>query len=504
MKISYVVSAKKAEAFLEDCLRSIVKQDLPSDCDYEILVGVDDCPETLQEALRLAYLGNIRVFEMLSHVGTYVTANTLVANSTGEWLFRVDADDVCVQGRTAAMLKKARRAGARMVNTFFAEMSTEGRLIENKRKPADGVWAYERSLWQEMGGWENWSCSSDSLLKIRAMAHVGEDKVACVNKPMYLRRLHPGQLTQHPVLGKKTAERERFRKLIAAEMARLANGGELIRTKPVYGAFIEHTGSGTEQTVPADAMAWDGPVLPKPNRADVTVSLCSIPSREHCLQKVVASLSKQAARVNVYLNNYTTVPKWLTDYDNVQVATSQEHGDLGDRGKFFWADSVEGFHFTCDDDIDYPDDYIQQTLKHFERLGKHVVLTYHGRELPKKPSKYYKGEKHYFHFAHTCNQGYVNVCGTGVLAYHTDAIKVRFEDFKEPNMADVWFALQAQKQRKVCICLPHKKGWLQPIPTTENIYDACLFKKDSKMNTGSRQDELVVNYGRSRGWMIYA
>jgi glycosyltransferase involved in cell wall biosynthesis len=502
MKISYIVSAKNAERFLEDCVKSIVTQELPSDCSYELLIGVDDCPKTLEKALSLTGLGNVRVFEMLSHVGTYVTANTLVANSGGDWIFRVDADDVCAKGRTLAMIQRARRTGARMVNTYFAEMTIDGRRLVDKRKPADGVWAYERSLWSEIGGWENWACSSDSLLKIKALAHVGEKGATVVGKHMYLRRMHPGQLTQHPVLGKQTPERERFRKRIAAEMARLDNGGELIRTTPVYGPFIEHTGKGEIEYVADDTLVT--PPVFTVQREDVTVSLCSIPSREDYLRRVVTSLSAQAKRVNVYLNNYTAVPEWLSAFDNATVATSQEHGDLGDRGKFFWADEVEGYHFTCDDDIDYPEDYVHRTLEEFERLGKHVVLTYHGRELPRRPSKYYKGERHYFHFAHTCNQNYVNVCGTGVLAYHTDTIKVKFADFKEPNMADIWFALQAQKQRIVCICLPHKRSWLKPLPTASNIYDASFKNLDTAMNTGQRQDEIVVNYGKRKGWMIHA
>jgi hypothetical protein len=32
----------------------------------------------------------------------------------------------------------------------------------------------------------------------------------------------------------------------------------------------------------------------------------------------------------------------------------------------------------------------------------------------------------------------VNILGTGTIAFHTDTIKLSIDDFKLPNMADIW------------------------------------------------------------------
>jgi len=80
----------------------------------------------------------------------------------------------------------------------------------------------------------------------------------------------------------------------------------------------------------------------KVKRTDlVTASLASIPQREAGLRKVVQSIAPQVDALCVYLNGYAAVPKWLSGLANVAIFRSQEHGDIGDAGKFFPIDEIE-------------------------------------------------------------------------------------------------------------------------------------------------------------------
>lgn len=481
-RVSYIVAAYKAAPYLKKCVDSLHQQELPIGWDYEILIGVDACPESLEVAKTLAR-SNVRVFEMAEHSGPYVTANTLVANSSGDWLFRVDADDWCAPGRTKRMLAAATRNNARMANTLYREVDTSGNDVSVSRKPAEGNWAYRKDLWEELGGWEAWECAADSMLLAKAKRLEG-GREAVVNKPLYIRLLHPQQLTADPVLGKNTAAREQYRKKVAAEMHRMASGRLPRKTLRVIAECKEHLQDG------AGDRTW-----PK-----VTASLASIPDREKELEKAVLSLIYQVDHLNVYLNGYAKIPYFLKDNAKITVATSQEHGDLGDAGKFFWADKAHGVHLTCDDDIIYPHDYVLNMLVGLEKHHWKVAVSHHGRILPENPVKYYRGHVHMWHCGQESKGGVAHVLGTGVLAYHTDFVRPLLADFQKPNMADVWFALYCQRNGIPCVCLPHSANWIQIQPIDKTIWSSSHHADGSAMDTRKTQDKAVK---KAAPWVLH-
>lgn len=480
-RVSYIVAAYKAAPFLEKCVKSLHQQQLPTGWDYEILIGVDACPDTLEVAKRLVR-PNVRVFEMLTHSGPFVTANTLVEKSTGNWLFRVDADDWCLPGRTKRMLSAAVRNNARMVNSMFKEVNLDGSEIKEAKKPAEGSWAYRRDLWDAIGGWEAWECAADSMLLAKARRLEGGNE-AVVKMPLYIRLLHPDQITADPLIGKNTVARENRRKQIAKEMRRMASGHLPRVTQRVVGEAREIMQEGEE---------------PRPG-VRVTASLASIPDREKELEKTVLSLIPQVDQLNVYLNNYHQVPAFLK-HDKITVARSQEHGDLGDAGKFFWADEVRGVHLTCDDDIIYPHNYARSMLEALRKHNWKTAVSHHGRTLPEKPVRYYRGHLHMWHCGHVSEGGTAHVLGTGVLAYHTDFVRPSLSDFPKPNMADVCFGLYCQREQIPCVCLPHAAGWIQIQEIQRTIWSASHHADGTAMDTRAQQDKAVK---RAAPWVLH-
>ena len=55
----------------------------------------------------------------------------------------------------------------------------------------------------------------------------------------------------------------------------------------------------------------------------------------------------------------------------------------------------------------------------------------------------------------------VHLLGTGTLAYHTDTMRMSIEEFKKPNMADIWFALKAQEKEVGLMCVARPRGWIK-------------------------------------------
>ena len=198
-------------------------------------------------------------------------------------------------------------------------------------------------------------------------------------------------------------------------------------------------------------------------KENVTASMAAVPWRENLLEQVVGSLLPQVDNLNIYLNGWEKIPDFLNNSKINAVMSQNEAGDLGDRGKFYWCEDISGFHLTVDDDILYPDDYVEQILHGLSRYPK-AVVSYHGSILNYPDFK--KRNSKLTHFAKKCDKDMrVALVGTGVLAYDANKLQINLDNFKSNYWADGWFSLQARNADYRCIVLRHKLGWLKPMPT---------------------------------------
>ncbi len=194
------------------------------------------------------------------------------------------------------------------------------------------------------------------------------------------------------------------------------------------------------------------------SRESVTAALASIPSRELLLGKVVDSIIDQVDELCVYLNEYERVPDFL-DRPRVTVARSQDHGNRGDAGKFFWAGTREGYCLHLDDDIVYPRNYTARMLRAIGRYPK-AVVGLHGIRLQPNATSYYRGRQVFPCRDTVKEDNVVHLIGTGTVAYHSTTINLAPEDFRIPNMADIWLGIAAKEQEVPMVALAHAGGWL--------------------------------------------
>lgn len=263
--------------------------------------------------------------------------------------------------------------------------------------------------------------------------------------------------------------------------------------------WFEVTGMGswTVAEVPPEAKAILAHLVE--NRDLVTASLASIPSREPLLRDTVASLLPQVDKLNVYLNGYAQTPSFL-DHPKIEVARSQDHGDRGDAGKFFWSDQIQGYVLTCDDDILYPPDYVSQLVEGIERHNRKAVVSFHGATLKGVVQDYYTCR-----VQHHCRMGQkedigVHILGTGVMGYHSSTLEVKPEFFEIPNMADIWMGYQGQVQKIPFKCLRRRAGWIQSMKAPHTIYDSSRRQDGSARDTAQKQTEVVQRW---RKWRIH-
>jgi len=233
----------------------------------------------------------------------------------------------------------------------------------------------------------------------------------------------------------------------------------------------------------------------------VSASLASIPSREKGLRDTYNSLINQVDQLNIYLNGYSRVPSFIKSR-KACVIRSQDYADYGDAGKFFKSGRHSGYYFSCDDDIVYPSDYVAKTISNIEKYNRKAIVGYHGVLIENDNFSSYYSSRNVYHFRNNLSgDSGVHILGTGVLAYHSDTIKISIEDFKIPNMADIWFAEIGQKRKIPFICISHKKNWIKISDSAfvDSIYDNSINKTDSKMNTLKIQNKVAK---RNIPWKI--
>lgn len=226
----------------------------------------------------------------------------------------------------------------------------------------------------------------------------------------------------------------------------------------------------------------------------IIMNVASIPSRETCLRQVIASIINQCNKVNVFLNNYTHKPKFL---DHPKISCFQEK-DRGDVGKFYKVEEEAGYYFTIDDDIIYPSNYVSRMIDSINHYNNKAAIGVHGYVWRQPIRNIYKDRilTHYREPLDVFRN--VQVIGTGTLAFDTTSIKLQLSDFLKPNMADVWFALAAQRQHVPLYLLPRPKRWLTDIP--EALQTSSIYQNSKNKSHGQYQTDIINQY---KEWKLY-
>jgi hypothetical protein len=191
----------------------------------------------------------------------------------------------------------------------------------------------------------------------------------------------------------------------------------------------------------------------------VSFNIATIPSRKKELINTIDSIYNQVDVIRIALNGYSEKPKELDKYSD-KLSYSITDNSLGDAFKFLWVEKSNGYYLTGDDDLIYPPNYAEEMIK---EIDSHGIVTHHGRSFDSFPiANYYKGAtKRVQCLSENLNYGTIQFGGTGVMGFHTDYFKPKFDIFKRANMADIWIGIEAHKQGKKITTLPHSKDYFR-------------------------------------------
>ena len=201
----------------------------------------------------------------------------------------------------------------------------------------------------------------------------------------------------------------------------------------------------------------------------IIAAFASIASREGQLFNAIVSIRHQVDHVFVYLNGYPKTPSFLCR-PRIDIIHSCKAGWRGSESKFYWSDAGKFYwterdsttaYFCCDDDIIYPQDYVEKMTEALDRHPKSIVGV-HGVRVPDRIRSYYKSIDIFAPFSHPLDEDVqAHILGTGTIAFRPSDVPLSFEEFYIPNMADIWLALQARKNNIDMWTIHRPTNWLQ-------------------------------------------
>lgn len=200
MGISIIVSAYRSAEFIEACLKSIDAQKyLTTHRKYEILLGIDNCEETLKKVQEIKDIANLRVFMMKENYGTYVVCNTLIDNAKYDYILRFDSDDMMKQSMVGSLVEQK----ADIVVMRYTILS--GRRFMNPIRFSWGQALFKKEVFDVCGGYEPWRCAADKDLLSRASQKF---KITRLDERLFYKRRHGKALTKAKDTGKNSELRK--------------------------------------------------------------------------------------------------------------------------------------------------------------------------------------------------------------------------------------------------------------------------------------------------------
>ena len=201
--VSICVTAFKSVNYIKKTLNSIINQTwFKKNNNYEIILGIDGCNETLQ------YIKNIKnnyknliVIMMKENKGTYITTNTLMTISKYDHLIRFDSDDIMYPNLVEKVMNQNKKYDMVRFKMKNFNIKTNRTNIEE----AIGQFMMKHWVFDYFGGFMPWKCGSDAEFKKRVIKFIN---VISLKDVLLLRQVHPESLTQSKETNFSSKERK--------------------------------------------------------------------------------------------------------------------------------------------------------------------------------------------------------------------------------------------------------------------------------------------------------
>lgn len=162
MKTTVVITAYKAERFLKKCLDSVLQQDTLEP--FDVILGIDGCEDTLDYFNYELLEYPVRAIYLPENKGTYITTNTLINMVDEGLILRFDSDDEMLPFMMSDLFDL--ELGVNDIGNFPC-FNFDGN-VKKVYTATHGCLAFNKELFNELGGYKPWRCAADTDFLNRA------------------------------------------------------------------------------------------------------------------------------------------------------------------------------------------------------------------------------------------------------------------------------------------------------------------------------------------------
>ncbi len=237
-----------------------------------------------------------------------------------------------------------------------------------------------------------------------------------------------------------------------------------------------------------------------PPTRQIVAGMATVAGNEAALFRALNSLLPQVDRIDLYANAFEQVPALLQGHPKLRCIVDPEGTRYGDAGKFWGLqDCVDTIYLSCDDDIEYPADYVHRMVEVLARHGGACAVSVHAALMRQCADgvvrPYYEVEtRTVFHFERPLDiERRAHVPGTGTTVFHSHFVKPGMHHFQKPNMADLWLAGYLQEKALPVVAIARPVAWLKQLPVDRpTIYEHSSQQRPTAFNTSAAQSEIAA------------
>ena len=214
--VSVVIPTHKNTQFIIECVQSIIAS-ASKCCEYEILIGIDNCKETLEFVGKHSIFKSrhIKTYYFPKNVGPYVIRNSLAEIAKYDNILFFDSDDVMMPSMLKVLLSHFDGKELLKFKFYNFENGSDYNDIQNLSISsilAQASFLIKKETFLRMNGFYGWKCGADAEFDERYTGN--KNKTHILDVPLYYRRYHDRNITRLPETGINSPLRKRYETFI--------------------------------------------------------------------------------------------------------------------------------------------------------------------------------------------------------------------------------------------------------------------------------------------------